>query len=91
MLVPTATWAYTTTWSRSRRPAAAASASDQNTATLAAATSTRLPSTERSRRRVARYWRSWSWRRRVVNRSMVQPTSPKSRSSLAAGGSTASR
>ena len=52
-LTPTATCAKTTTRPRSRRPPAAAEASDQNTATLAARTSSRLQASGLSRRRVA--------------------------------------
>ena len=58
---------------------------------LAATTRTRLQMTGRSRSRVARYCSSCSLRRRSMKRSIVQPTRPKSRSSLAAGGSTARR
>ena len=45
----------------------------------------------RSRSRVASYCSSNSVRRRSANRSTTQPASPNSRSSLAAGGSVASR
>ena len=91
MLVPTATWAYTTTWSRPSRPVAAASASAQKTTRLAPTTRAMLQATGRSRSRVARYWSSCSRRRWAVKRSIVQPARPNRRSSLAAGGSTASR
>ena len=60
-------------------------------ATLAARTSARLSRTERSRIRVASYCSRCSRRRLTRNRSSTQSGSPKIRSSLAAGGSTASR
>ena len=76
---------------RSMRPPAAADASAQNTTTLAAVTISRLHASGVSRSRVASYWSWWSRVRRATNRSIVQPTSPNSRSSLLAGGSTARR
>ena len=58
----------------------------QNTTRLAASTTTRLDSTERSRSFVASYWSSWSRVRRAKKRAMVPPARPHERSSLAGGG-----
>ena len=71
---------------RSRRPPARRRRRRCATSTIA-----RHSSTGRSRSRVAAYCSSNSLRRRATNRSTVQPARPNSRSSLAGGGSTASR
>ena len=89
--VPIAAWAKTTTAPSWRWPASTAEASDQSTMTLATATMARLDKTDCSRIFVASYCSSCRRVRRATKRSIVQPTSPNIRSSLAAGGSTASR
>src|SRR3981189_2143897 len=58
-------------------------ASDQNTRMLAPPTSSMLHTTGFSRRRVAAYWSSCMRVRRLTKRSIVQPTRPNKRSSLA--------
>ena len=73
------------------RPALTALASSQNTSTFAETTRSMLQITGRSRNRVAAYCSSCKRVRLATKRSIVQPARPNSRSSLLAGGSTASR
>ena len=88
---PTPAWVKTTTSLSEIRPLVTADASDQKTSTFAASTINRLQTIGFSRSRVASYC-SWCRRvRRSTKRAIVQPTRPKSRSSLAGPGSTARR
>jgi hypothetical protein len=89
--VPTSAVRNTIVRSRVMRPSPAASATDHATSAFAASTTTKLNASGRSRRRVDFHCSSKRLRRRVVNRSMTQSESPNSRTSLAAGASTARR
>ena len=91
MLAPMAALANITKRSSGSVPAVTSAASDQNTTALAASTRARLAATGRSRSFVASQRRSWSRRRCWRKRSMIQSARPNSRSSLAAGASTARR
>ena len=88
---PIAAWAKTTSSASERRPLPAAAAIDQNTATLALSTISRLHTIGCSRSRVASYCSRCSRVRRSTNRAIVQPARPNNRSSLAGPGSTARR
>ena len=90
-LVPTAVPAKTTRAPRLRCPPDASWAKDQNTSPLAAPMRASVQSTGRWRSLMASRDRSSRRRRREAKRSTAQSASPKSRSSLAAGASTAIR
>ena len=91
MLVPTAALANVTKRANSSLPAAASIASVVKTNTLAASTNNRLQTTGFSRSLVAFHLSSCSSTRRALKRSTIQSANPNSRSSFAAGASTASR
>ena len=90
-LTPSATWAYTTSRSSGTFPEAPPKPRAPNTAAFAMITMIMHQITGFSRSRVARYCSSNSRLRRAMKRSTVQPARPKSRSSFAGCGSTASR
>ena len=91
MDAPATADAYATSAPSESRWSSAADPSAQSTRPLAASTSARLVSTERSRILVASYCSRCRWRLLARKRSRTQSGSPKIRTSLAAGGSTASR